>query len=574
MTLRMPPAVITLALAGLTASVVIGACSATGAPNAFTTATASGEDVSATGSGAGGAGGGDIGLGGGSQGGSASSGGVDPVTCEQAAAGKTYIGCDFWPTVTDNIVFQTFDFAVAVANTGDAPADVTVERNGMTVGSVQVPANGLGTVYLPWVPELRSALSPLGVCIPMSPLTNTVAVKGGAYHLVASRPVTVYQFNALEYKGEGGPPGKDWSKCPGSTCGIIYPGCFSYTNDASLLLPSTAMTGNYRITGQTGWVKPPDPMNPNPAPVPVAGPYFVVTGTADGTSVTVNLAPAAKIMGGGGVPGTKGGGSVTFSVNAGDVVEVIGSADSDFSGSLVKATKPVQLLTGIACTQSPIGVAACDHMEESVFPAETLGRRYFVSVPTSPKGNVVGHVVRLYGNADGTTLTYPAGQPSSAPMKLDAGQVADLGTVNKDFEIVGDHEFAVGSFQLGAQLVDPTTTSTKQQGDPAQSLATAVEQYRKKYVFLAPADYNVSFVDVVQPMSATLTLDGNTVGIKPKAVSSGFGVARILLGAGNGGAHLLTATAPVGIQVMGYGTYTSYQYPGGLNLDLIAPPPK
>jgi len=572
------PVVLTLALTGALASVVIGACSATGNPNAFSTATSgAGAGASAAGpgaSGVGGAGGEDIGLGGGSQGGSASSGGgVDPVTCEQASVNKTYIGCDFWPTVTDNIVFLTFDFAVAVANTGDAPADVTVERNGVTVGSVQVPPNGLGTVYLPWVPELRSAASPLGACFPMSALTTTVAVPGGAYHLVSSRPVTVYQFNALEYKGEGGPPGKDWSQCPGSMCGGLYPGCFSFTNDASLLLPSTAMTGNYRITGQTGWVRPPDPSDPNSKEVAVAGPYFVVTGTANGTSVTVNLSPTAKIMGGGGVPSTKGGGSVTFSVNAGDVVEVIGSADSDFSGSLVKATKPVQIINGISCTQSPIGVTACDHMEESVFPAETLGKRYFVSVPTSPKGNVVGHVVRLYGNADGTTLMYPSGEPANAPKMLDAGEVADLGIVNKDFEVVGDHEFAVSSFQLGAEIVDAATPSSKRKGDPAQSLATAVEQYRKKYVFLAPADYDVSFVDVVQPMSATLTLDGNTVGIKPTALGSGFGVARVLLGAGNGGAHLLTATAPVGIQVMGYGAYTSYQYPGGLNLDAIAPPP-
>jgi IgGFc binding protein len=559
--------VVTLALAGTAAAIVIGACSATTDPNAFTTG--AGGSSGPGGPGVSGAGGDLIGLDGGDPDASTGSGGVDPVTCEQASASKSYIGCDFWPTVTDNIVFLTFDFAVAVANTGDAPADVKVERNGMTVGSVQVPANGLGTVYLPWVPELRSALSPFGACFPISPLTNTVAAKGGAYHLVSSRPVTVYQFNAIEYQGAGGPPGKDWSQCPGSMCGLIYPGCFSFTNDASLLLPSTAMTGNYRITGQTGWVDNTDPSMPKP----YAGPLFAVTGTADGTSVTVNLAPSAKIMGGGGVPNTNGGGSVTFSVNAGDVVEIIGSADSDFSGSLVKATKPVQVIAGISCSQSPIGKVACDHMEESVFPAETLGKRYFVTAPTSPKGNVVGHVVRIYGNADGTTLTYPSGKPAGAPQTIAAGQVADLGIVSQSFEIVGDHEFAVGSFQLGAELVDPDTLSPKQQGDPAQSLATAVEQYRKKYVFLAPDDYEVSFVDVVQPMGATLTLDGNTVGIKPTAIGSGFGVARIQLGAGNGGAHSLSATAPIGIQVMGYGAYTSYQYPGGLNLDAIAPPP-
>ena len=561
---------VTLALAGMVGAVVATACSATGNPNAFTTGSGGNAAGPGPGSGSGGTGGIDLGLGGNSAGGSQSSGGgVDPVTCEQAAVNKTYIGCDFWPTVTDNIVFQTFDFAVAVANTGDEVADVTVERNGVKVGSAQVPANGLGTVYLPWVPELRSAISDLGVCIPMSPLTNTVAAKGGAYHLVSSRPVTVYQFNAIEYQGIGGPPGKDWSQCPGTTCGAIYPGCFSFTNDASLLLPSTAMTGNYRVTGQTGWVDNSDPSMPKN----FAGPYVVVTGTADGTSVTMNLAPTAKIMGGGGVPTTKGGGSVTFTLNAGDVVEVIGAADSDFSGSLVKATKPVQVITGIACTQSPIGVVACDHMEESAFPAETLGKHYFVTVPTSPLGNIVGHVVRIYGNADGTTLTYPAGAPKGAPKTLQAGQVVDLGVVPTDFEIAGDHEFAVGMFQLGAELVDPNTFAPKQQGDPAQSLATAVEQYRKKYVFLAPADYEVSFVDVVQQMNTTLMLDGNQVGITPTAIGSGYGVTRILLGSGKGGAHLITGSAPFGIQVMGYGAYTSYQYPGGLNLDAIAPPP-
>ena len=67
-------------------------------------------------------------------------------------------------------------------------------------------------------------------------------------------PVTVFQFNALEYQGKGGPPGKDWSSCPGNdpctdqaspNYGAAV-GCYSFTNDSSLLFPSTALTGNYR----------------------------------------------------------------------------------------------------------------------------------------------------------------------------------------------------------------------------------------------------------------------------------------------------------------------------------------
>ena len=55
--------------------------------------------------------------------------------------------------------------------------------------------------------------------------------------------------------------------------------------------------------------------------------------------------------------------------------------------------------------------------------------------------------------------------------------------------------------------------------------------------------------------------------------ASGYGVARYKLGPGNSGAHTLMSDKPVGIQVMGYGQYTSYQYPGGSDLLAIAPPP-
>src|SRR4051812_44865758 len=87
----------------------------------------------------------------------------DPITCAEAASAKTYVGCDFWPTVTDNIVRPDFDYAVAVANTGDTDADVTVTRAGATVATEKVPAGGLTTIYLPWVSQLK-AVTPDNGC--------------------------------------------------------------------------------------------------------------------------------------------------------------------------------------------------------------------------------------------------------------------------------------------------------------------------------------------------------------------------------------------------------------------------
>ncbi len=40
----------------------------------------------------------------------------DPTTCAEAATTKSYIGCDYWPTVTANAVWSVFDYAVVISN--------------------------------------------------------------------------------------------------------------------------------------------------------------------------------------------------------------------------------------------------------------------------------------------------------------------------------------------------------------------------------------------------------------------------------------------------------------------------
>jgi hypothetical protein len=512
-------------------------------------------------------------------------GAADPQTCEEAAGTRSNVGCDYWPTVVANVVNSIFDFTVVVANSGASAADVDVTGPSGFHKTQHVDAGQLVKIYLPWVPELKGGDS--DVCgLRAQPIFNaTTRVNQGAYHLTSTRPVVVYQFNALEYKGEGGAAGKSWASCPTNavcpTLGFAL-GCYSFTNDASLLLPTTALTGTYRITGQIGASSYNDPT------------YFAVTGTQNGTHVTVHLTNRAKVTAGGGIPVVDKGGVFSFDLDAGDVIEVVGLNEhsseqfvpdwsSDFSGSLVTASKPVQVITGIPCIGNPPGASACDHIEESVMPAESLGRDYVVTVPTSPNGAPVSHTVRIYGNFDDTHLTYDPAPPAdwNAPTTINAGDVIDLvdtmKTVNyvkTNFRVQGDKAFAVGTFQMSAAILDPTADWKSAHGDPAQSNATAVQQYRTRYVFLSPDDYDTSFVDVVAPHGTTVSIDGASPSVTPTAVgASGFDVLRVKLGAGNQGAHTLTASAPVGIQVMGYGSFTSYQYPGGSDLLAIAPTP-
>jgi hypothetical protein len=510
---------------------------------------------------------------------------LDPETCDEAAQAHSYIGCDYWPTVMANTVWDIFDFAVVVANAGQSTASVTVTGPSGTKQTASVPSGQLVKVYLPWVPALKG---PSADACGNSPPVSSVLQAGGAFHVVSTVPVSVYQFNALEYQPKGGPANKDWSLCPGySQCmDMTSPnngssaGCYSFSNDASLLLPSTAMTGNYRVAGHEG--------------VTVAGQSqtldatMAITGTQDGTTVKVKVSSAGKIGAGAGIQGTSSGGTLTLTLNAGDVAELVAAGGSDLSGSLVQASAPVQVITGHPCIQIPPSQPSCDHVEESVFPAETLGKHYVVTGPAGPDGNAVAHQVRFYGNFDNTHLTYnPPTPPPGCPTTLDAGQVVECGvpacpaTVDlsqnsncgitlQDFEVQGDQAFAVGTFTLGSWVVDATGS----EGDPAQSFPTAVEQYRTKYVFLAPDDYSQNYVDIVARPGIDMLLDGQAVTVVPQSVGNGqYVVYRQKLGPGQAGAHTLRASDRVGIQVVGYGAATSYMYPGGLDLANIATPP-
>lgn len=502
----------------------------------------------------------------------------DPIDCEAAKKSKSYVGCDYWPTVTPNAVWSIFDYAVVVANTGKNEAVVSVTGPNGTSRQTRVPALQLRKIYLPWVKPLKGGDS--DACGVPPDLDESVIVGEGAYHLVSSSPVIVYQFNALEYKGEGGedPSGgpKDWSSCPGTAlkCGKRPIGCFSFSNDASLLLPSTAMTNNYRVMGYKGASVAPWEGAPG-----TTSTVLSVTTTEPDTSVTVTLAPTAKVVpstNGQEVPALDGGGTTTFALaHAGDVLQLVTEKgqEFDFSGSLVQSTKPVQVITSVPCINIPSDKQACDHIEETVLPAETLGKHYVVNPPTGPKGKPVSHVVRLYGNKDGTTLTYRPSKPSKCPDTLSAGQVADCDVVTDPFEVSGDHEFGVATFLLGATTYD--WTGADKRGDPSQSQFAAVEQFRTDYVFLAPNDYPVLFADITSMEDAVIELDGARIAAPWTIIGSGpFGVQRVdLTKGGNDGAHTLVASSPVGVQVIGFGDNTSFQYPAGLDLKLIAAPP-
>jgi hypothetical protein len=436
--------------------------------------------------------------------------------CAPQVLGKNYIGCDYYPTVTVNSLLSngSAHFAVAVSNTTTTAATVTITQGATTIATVSVDADSVQVVNLPWT-DLRTA-------------SATTLTADGAYHLRSTQPVTVYQFNPLEYTAGGEN---------------------TYTNDASLLLPVTAWNLSYIVAARNNWVYASN----------MPGFYSVVA-SQDDTAVTLAPSPTGgSVRTGGGVPAN---GVATITLNAGGVLQVLSDGDGsiDVTGTLITSTKPVEVFGGHDCTFVPSDVGYCDHIEESMFPVSALSKEYIVSAPVVPGQAAPGYAfTRVIAAEDGTTsLTYDppnAGWPAS---------VAQLGAYievndNSAFRVTADKKVLVSQYMQG-------NGGSSVPGDPAMALAVTTPQFRNAYLFHAPTNYQNNYVNVIAPDGTSVLLDGTAVSTWGTIGGTGYSVARVPLDNSGNGNHHLSSVKKAGITVYGYGVDTSYWYPGGLNL--------
>ena len=106
-------------------------------------------------------------------------------------------------------------------------------------------------------------------------------------------------------------------------------------------------------------------------------------------------------------------------------------------------------------------------------------------------------------------------------------------------------------------------------GNEIQGVLKSNEQFRTQYLIHAPTNYDTSFANIVAPPAANITVDGAPVAGFTPIGGTGFSVARIPLSNAGDGNHLFEGDQPFGVMIYGYGQYTSYWYPGGLDLNVI-----
>ncbi len=471
--------------------------------------------------------------------------------CQAAESQLSYLGCRFLAVPTANLVDAAFDtdFAVVVGNPNDVPAEVTLRTGGAPYDIVSVPAESTLAIPLPYQPELKG-------------FTASRSVQDAAYEVRSNLPVAAYQYNPLHFQSPSDP--------------AIY----SYTNDASMLLPEHVLTTNYVISTWPSWG-----ISQGPEPILqyewVPG-FMAIAGTTNGTDVTVTFSAEST---GGDVSPASPGSEVTYPLDRGDVLQIfshqpseqatdpcgdLGGASTqangayyclsttlgDLTGTVISSTQPVAVFAGHACTFMPYFEWACDHLEEMMFPVETWGATVVMTAPTFP--GAIARAPTIYRIIAALEDTLVRFDPEVQPARfLSPGEVLEFET-DQHFVVDAGGPVYVTQAMLGQQALDA------QEGDPALGSGIPTSQWRSEYDFLAPDTYTWNHINVVAPVGARVFLDGLAVEDWEAIGTTDFAAARLLIEAGP---HHIESVDEVGFSITSYGyaSFTSYLHPGGLN---------
>jgi hypothetical protein len=453
---------------------------------------------------------------------------VIPETCDQAATADTTVGCMFYAVDLDqNGALEHDQYAVVLSNVQLATsATATIEQKvdgvWQIVGGPQV------------IPPLDLHVFPLANNNQQSSGIKT----DGSYRINSDVPIIAYQFNPL-LQGAA-------------------------SSDASMLYPVTSWDYiNQVIHWGTGYGLG----------------YITIVAAHDGTMVEVT--PTVATMAGPGVPAGNAGMPFMIALQEGEIAEVMVVAEhAGLTGTKVvsDAGHPVAVFSAHECAWIPLGVVACDHVEEQLSGVRLWGTEFAAArVPVRHAAAPETSLWQIVASEDGTTVTIEAspdvtGLPPN-PALLDQGDKLEFfagGTTAHpgDLRISATKPIAVANYMTGFGNLPATSD-----GDPAMVQLSSIEQFLPRYVVLVPDQWLMDVLVITKPLDSEVTVDGVVV---PANQFHDFGdgeweAARYVA---TDGVHQLEGTEPFSVVVVGWDSADSYAYLGGSSTGKINPSPQ
>jgi hypothetical protein len=506
--------------------------------------------------------------------------------CQAAVDNKNSVGCEYYATQMDTAVGASYCFAAFIANTWNTDAHIQVDFNGTSLtGNLSTFAaipNGKGAsiTYNPYtgaVPAGQVAMLFLGGSqgnAPLCPKTSAEGTSamlsgtgiGHSFHITTDVPVVAYEMNP-------------------------YGGGNTAVTGASLLLPVSAWDTNYIAS--------------TASPDTAGTPSINIIAAQDGTQVS--FLPKVALTGGGGIPSAAANVTVMFTLNKGQQAQI--EQPTDLVGSVISSSKPVGVMAGNPCMNTPQNATYCDHGEQMLPPVRALGHEY-VGVMYRPR-HIEPAIWRVIGAVDGTSLTFsPAiganqGFPA-APSSLNQGDMKEFATSTPFVVSSQDakHPFMLFEYMSSSHWSGMTSPSASLCGvsdwggfgDPDFSVQVPPEQYLSHYVIMTDPTYpETNLVLIRRPDSKNnfqdVSIDCMGTPLTGWQTIGSYQWTRLDLQTGNfmdvgscsNGRHELTSKAPFGLNVWGWGTpltgdtgggpkftcNVSYSYPGGMNVTPI-----
>jgi hypothetical protein len=497
--------------------------------------------------------------------------------CAAAAAAKSYIGCDYWPVDLDNgqevigppdpssgctglgfpdLVLETIpvcwddtlmrsngscDYGsdcsaspgttcqmmpICLLDGQHAPFAVVVSNPNSSAATVTL-ANAAGMTHAYTVaPGAVQPIFPQSDGFPDQSLDYS-GIAMGAYHLTSTLPITAYQFNPLD-------------------------NVHVFSNDASLLLPSTTFDKSYYVASYPTATRRPNTNDYNG--------FVTVVASAPGTT-TVTVTTTAGVRAGEGVPAFAAGSPQMFTLSQFQTLNLEAVQGGDLTGSLVSASQPIGVFGGHESAfvgPTPSTAPCCaDHLEDQIFPMSTWGEHYELGL-SPPRTPLTPDVIRIVAERANTTITT---NPSIGTCPtLGPGQFCEL-------DVTGDVDVTASQPVLVAHYITGNNGAGAADGDPSLSFAVPVEQFRTSYAFLIPQQYATNAIAIVAPVGGSVSLDATDVTSQLASFASGgYKAGRFTIGPG---AHSLDCPDKCSVDVYGYGHDVSYMFAGGLDLTTI-----
>jgi hypothetical protein len=522
-------------------------------------------------------------------------GGQCKDACEFTSEQHSYEGCDYWAVDLDNAVVAdqgtaaAQQYAIVVSNPLELPATVTVEVNDAPPGEppqlrivrqeqLQRVTGGGDLVVINLPPrELDGSSDPR-----LNDGSGT-ALTTNAYHITSTAPIVAYQFNPLENVGV-------------------------FSNDASLLLPTSALGDQYVVMGWPQTLAVTEDPETN-GTIDLRSTLTIVASEPD-TNVSVHL--TTRILGSGDIPPKLAGERVDVLLPAFGVANLeTDDFNADFTGTVITADKPVAVFSGSEAADVPffdswlMRDCCADHLEEQLFPETAFGTQ-FVAVKSPLRTPVVDEAGwdvaivddepewwRVLATREDTIVRTNLPEPWDS-FTLQRGEFETFRT-ERDFLLWSNEPISFAQFPGSQQTTGiPSSVGGMPNrvpgGDPSMILVPPIEQWRSKYVFLVPNKYAFDFLLLAVPVGTDILYDGyelfTALECEPEPIGilneQEYQAIRCQLSFPtpsepnnpiyqDDGRHLLESLdeKPFGLVVWGWDSFVSYGYPGGTNVNLI-----